>query len=388
MRLGIDGLLKREAKTLRSRPLALITNDAALDGRGRSLRSILREDGADLRAFFAPEHGLSADLPPGEAFESRLTAEAAIPVYCAYEAERGGFSLDRLHGAELLLFDLPLVGSRYYTYLHVLERLLVFASTNGLPVWVADRPDPIRSDRVAGPLPDPALKSMVAAVDVPIQYGLTTGELARYIAGRLPGALDLTVFPMEGYRRSDWFDGLGLPWSPPSPNLRDFETAVLYPGTCLLEGVEVNEGRGSVGPFRRIGAPWVDSSKLSLRLAERAIEGVKWEEVEYVPTGENRFAGQRCMGLEFEVVDREGFLPLRFGMELLWALHEVGGDDFAWTPAKEGGYFVDRLVGTSRLRQVIDSGQDVSDLWMDFEDEARRFHEASKPHWLYREDEA
>ena len=307
-------------------------------------------------------------------------------MYCAYEAGTAGFSEDRLHGAGQLLFDLPMVGCRYYTYLHVLERALVFAGRVGLPVWVLDRPNPIRGDRFAGPLPLSGFKSMVASVDLPVRYGLTTGEVARLVADGIDGTVELTVVAMDGWERSRWFDELGLPWVPPSPNMRSFETALLYPGTCLLEGVELNEGRGTDAPFRQVGAPWLKGDALAAELDSANVEGLRCHVVDFVPAEGARLAGRRCGGVRFEVVDRERFDPMRFGMELLAALRRVGGSAFAWTPAEEGGLFVDRLMGGSRLRNAVDDGEELDGLWDEFEAEARGFREASRSRWIYRED--
>jgi uncharacterized protein YbbC (DUF1343 family) len=193
-------------------------------------------------------------------------------------------------------------------------------------VVVLDRPDPARADRVAGPMLDAGRESFTAFAALPVQHGMTIGELARYLAADLQAreglSVDLQVVPMRGYRRAMDFEDTGLDWVPPSPNLRRPQSARLYPGVAWIEGTAVSVGRGTEHPFEWVGAPWMDGARLSQALDERHLPGLSVQPVRFVPD-QPPHAGQRCEGVALTVTDARRFDPSLLGAALIGSLHRL-----------------------------------------------------------------
>jgi uncharacterized protein YbbC (DUF1343 family) len=244
---------------------------------------------------------------------------------------------------------------------------------------VLDRPDPIRADRVEGNVLDPAFHSLVGEYPVAMRYGLTPGELLRYLVHAGLVHADVTVVPMQGYRRAMWFEDTGIPWVRPSPNLRDMDAVVLYPGTVFFEGTNVSEGRGTDRPFRVIGAPFLtDAGAIARELNARRLPGVRFDSTSRTIEPGFKFAGQTIPMIEVVVTDRERIRPVEVGVRLLAAIHARHRDEWRWRTPQ-----IDRLAGTDALRAAVDSGS-VDALLARWEREAAEFAQARTPALLYR----
>ncbi|MGW3111419.1 exo-beta-N-acetylmuramidase NamZ family protein [Streptomyces sp. NPDC001091] len=341
--------------------LGLVTNHTGVLPDLRPSAPALLDAGARLVALFGPEHGLYGTAQAGGSESGGVDPATGLPVHDTYGCE--GERLDKLlidSGVDALVHDLQDIGARFYTYVWTMFDLMVSAARTGLRFVVADRPNPLGGLVSEGPLLDPAWAGFVGRAPVPVRHGLTCGELARRLnTSAVPEAagrqVDLTVIEAAGWRRAMDAEATGLPWIAPSPNMPTPATAAVYPGTCLFEGTNVSEGRGTTQPFEIVGAPYIDGS-FAPALAELALPGVRFRDLRYVPTF-HKHAGRPLRGVQLHVTDREAFAPVRTAIAMLATLRRLYPDDFAWADGPDSG-FIDRLWGSDRLRRAIDAGED------------------------------
>lgn len=293
VRPGIEVLAASGFAPLAGKKIGVITNHTGVDAAGRStLRRLLKAPRVTVRAIFSPEHGLSGKLD--EKVSSGQDPASGLPVYSLYgEVKRP--TAQMLRGLDAMVYDIQDVGARFYTYITTMAYAMEAAAAAGLDFYVLDRPNPITAAVVQGPVLEPGLKSFIGYYPLPVRYGMTAGELARLFNKENAIGAKLHVVAMEGYRRETWFDGTGLPWVNPSPNLRSLTQATLYPGVALVESANVSVGRGTATPFEVVGAPWISGERLARYLRGRRIGGVAFEPVAFVPQ-DSRCRGQRCEG--------------------------------------------------------------------------------------------
>jgi uncharacterized protein YbbC (DUF1343 family) len=308
-----------------------------------------------LAALFGPEHGIrgESDGPVRDTVDRRT----GLPVFSLYGAATRP-SLSMLKGLDVLLFDIQDVGARFYTYISTLGHVMEAASERRIPIVVLDRPNPITGVRFGGPVAEDSLLSFVAFAPIPICHGMTIGELARMYNGEKWLArgveADLQVVPVSGWRRSLWFDETSVPWVPPSPNMLALRTAVVYPGTCLFEGTNLSEGRGTEHPFEVIGAPWLEPDSVIALLSREQNPGVRFSPATFTPVrrpgspSPPKHEGRLCRGIRIIVTDREIFRPVRAGVAMLRAIRSVHPDSMQWFTHR-----FDRLAGTPALRRMI-----------------------------------
>ncbi len=352
-RLGIEVLLEDRLDLLRGKRVGLVTNATGLDSRLRSdVDRFAAHPDFRLVALFGPEHGVRGDVQAGDHVASSRDAATGLPVHSLYGEHREPAPA-MLEGIDVLVFDIQDVGARFYTYPYTLAGVMRAAKRAGIPVVVADRPDPLGGVQVEGPVLDPALASFVGMFPIPVRHGMTLGELASLFNQEYGIGADLHVVPMQGWRRGDEPLRGALPWVPPSPNMPTPDTALVYPGMGLLEGTNVSEGRGTTRPFETFGAPWVDAQALADRLNAQDLPGVIFRPAWFTPTF-SKHAGQPCAGVQLHVTDRGAFRPVRTGIAVLKALHDLHPKDFAFLPGDPP--FFDRLAGVDWLRAAIARG--------------------------------
>ncbi|SDT09177.1 exo-beta-N-acetylmuramidase NamZ family protein [Microlunatus soli] len=318
--------------------------------------------GVRLTALFGPEHGLRGSAQAGFSEDQDLDPDTGLPVFDSYL--RTGPQLTELLDAsevEAVIIDLQDIGARFYTYLWSLYDLMIAAATTERPVIILDRPNPIGGVRAGGASLDRGYASFVGRVPIPIRHGLTLAELARHLNDQEIAAVAgrparLSTVPMTGWRRSDHFDRTGLVWVPPSPNIPTLQTAISYVGSCLFEGTNLSEGRGTTTPFETFGAPWIDG-RLTAALRERRLPGVLWRDVSFVPTF-SKYAGTGCRGVGLHVIDRDSYRPIEttlIMMEILGSLYPEFGlrEPGAGVDNPGESHALDRLWGSAELRQRI-----------------------------------
>jgi uncharacterized protein YbbC (DUF1343 family) len=347
VQFGIDALLRTKADSAR---IGLVTNDAAKTTNGISSRRALLDSGFNLVRLFSPEHGIGASVADGEAVADGADPLTRLPVVSLYGEETRP-SLESLADLDLILFDIPDVGVRFYTYIWTLSHVLEACAEARKPLWVLDRPNPIGGNLAdaEGPILDETFVStFVGRWAMPIRYSLTIGELARLWNRERRIGADVRVVTMQGWRREMHWPDTGLRFVPTSPAIRDYQTALLYPGTCLLEGTNLSEGRGTKTPFRAIGAPWLDSESLAKNFNEFE-PAIRATEISFVPTA-RKYERQACRGILIDVINPKSLRPVRFGLHLIATVIRMHPDTFSFAPyptaANEtgGGHF-DRLAG-------------------------------------------
>jgi uncharacterized protein YbbC (DUF1343 family) len=387
VRTGLERLLDREGPRLAGRRLGLIANPTSVNGELAHSIDLLLGAGLDLVALFGPEHGLRGEaqymVAVGDEARDRRTG---LPVHSLYGHTAASLSptTEMLAGLDTVLFDMQDVGSRYYTYAATMVLAMRVCARAGVEMVVLDRPNPLGGELVEGGSVRPGFESFVGLLDVPNRHGLTVGEIARMAREQERLDVALTVVPMDGWRRDMRFSETGLPWVLPSPNMPTEDTALVYPGMCLLEGSEVSEGRGTTRPFEIAGAPYVDGHALAEALTAAELPGVRFRPLVFAPTFE-KHAGKPCGGVQLHVFDRRAFRPYLTGVAFLRAVRTLWPGEFAW---RSRAYeFVDQvpaidlLCGSPAVREGIDRGASLAELAATWAVAERDFCQR-RPAWL------
>ncbi len=381
MRIGLETFLSDGAPRTVGRRAGLITNHTGLDHNFRSNVDLLRaSDFVELLALFAPEHGIWGDAQAGVKVSGDIDGHSGLPVHSLY-GERYSPTRDTLDGLDVLIFDVLDLGVRYATRLSIMAKALEAAATADIDFVVFDRPNPISGEGIEGALLDTRFVSLIGCHPIPVRHGMTVGELARMFAAER-GWPEPVIVPMQGWRREWWFDETGLPWVFPSPNLPTLDSLTLYPGTCLIEGANVSEGRGTTRPFELIGAPWLDPFAFSAEMERQNLPGVAFRPTYFMPTF-SKHANVSCGGVQIHILDREEMRPVELGIHLLHVLRELDPDAFAWRKGREGKYSLDLLLGSDRPRRMLDAGDSVVQITAGWEEDASKFEERRRPYLLY-----
>jgi uncharacterized protein YbbC (DUF1343 family) len=380
VRPGISVLLSDSLHLVRNRRIGLVTNQAGVDAQGVSNVDRLRSAGVRLLALFSPEHGFRGVADPGALVASSKDSATGLPIYSLY-GRTSAPTDEMLAGIEVMIVDLQDAGARYYTYLATTIEVMRAAARRGLSVVVLDRPNPI-GGLVQGNVLDPAFLSSVGSLAIPMRHGMTLGELARLAASDLRIAVPLVVVPVDEWRRTLAMDQTGLPFVPPSPNLRSVESLFHYPGLCLFEGTNLSVGRGSDAPFEQIGAPWLDTSAVLSAMRLAGLPGVRFSAVEFTPRkpGDAKFADTLVRGIRLGVTDRSTYDPTITAVYLLAAVKSVHQGHFSWIRAH-----FDRLAGGTTLREQIDAGTSPVDIVRGWQEELKQFRVRREPALIYGE---
>lgn len=382
---GAEQLRAEGFARLRGRRVGLLTNPTGVTADLTHLADHLAAaPEVRLDALFAPEHGLAAAALAGDEVASAVHPRFGVPVHSLY-GERRAPAPGALAGLDLLLIDLQDVGARFFTYASTVALVLEACGRRGLPVLLLDRPNPLGGAVMEGPLLEDDCRSFVGMAPVPIRHGLTLGELAHLLNDGGGYGADLDIVPLQGWRRDRWFDQTGLPWVLPSPNVPTLATATVYPGTCLLEGTNLAEGRGTALPFELLGAPWLDPDDLAAALNAHDLPGVRWRPAGFIPWHGRVHVGIPCGGVQLHVTDRDACRPVTAGLHLLAAARRLAPAEFAWRPptAEGGRYFIDLLAGTQALRAALDAGEVVPDIVASWQPALDRFAATRRPYLLY-----
>jgi len=361
IRFGVDMLAADLSLVGGVSRVGLVTNDAArLAGDAtRHSRVALLDAGIPVARLFGPEHGLSASAADGTLVPDGIDALTGLPVVSLY-GETIRPSAESLRDLDAVLFDIPDVGARFYTYTWTLFHVLSACAEFGVPLIVLDRPNPLDGElsRAEGPVLDLACRSFVGEDAIPVCHQLTLGELARLWQRERFADAKLQVIACEGWTRAMRWSDLALPWVPTSPAMPSFESAQLYPGLCLFEATNLSVARGTDAPFQQVGAPWLDVGAVLADLARRVPKGVEFDEVRFVP-GTGPYAGEECRGVRVTVTSPNALRPVALGLLLMAAIASTHRLRFQWarypTAANPGGdgHF-ERLIGQRDIRRVFD----------------------------------
>ncbi len=358
--------------------IGLLTNQTGIDSQGRRTIDVLAHaPGISLDAIFSPEHGATGELDTTHVGNS-TDATTGVQLYSVYggtDAARRP-SLDVLKNLDAVVVDLQDAGTRFYTYETTLGYFLEAAAMAGIEIVVLDRPDPITGSLVQGAISDSGPETFLHYYPVPIRHGMTMGELAKMFNAERNINARLTVIPMEGWMRGDWYDSTSLPWINPSPNLRSLTEATLYPGVAVVEFTNVSVGRGTETPFELLGAPWIKATELAQYLNGRNISGVRFVPITFTPTS-SEYAGQECRGVNTVLVDRAGLDAPEMGLELASALHKLYPEQF----------HIERMIELLLNQTAYDAivaGQDPRRIAEDMREPLEKFQRLREKYLIYK----
>jgi uncharacterized protein YbbC (DUF1343 family) len=379
--LGVEVLLRDSLHVLQGKRVGLITNHTGRDRTGTSTVDLLyRAPGVRLTALFGPEHGIRGVAADGATIASTVDSATGIPIYSLY-GETKVPTADMLRDVDVLVYDIQDVGARVYTFVWTMALAADAAGKAGKKFVVLDRPNPIRGDRIEGGVLKPEFRSFVGQYPVALRYGLTAGELLRYLVGTGQVKADVFVIPMRGWRQSMWWEDTGIPWVNPSPNMRSVDAALLYPGTVFFEATNVSEGRGTDRPFHLIGASWLsDAGAIARELNTKGLPGVRFDSTSRTIAQGAKFAGQTIPMIEIAITDRNAVRSPELGAHMLRAIYRRHPREFSW---REQG--IERLSGSRALRVAVEREGGVEALIPIWRAESEQFARGAATYRLYPE---
>ena len=332
VRLPVDHLSELWPPQFRGARIGALLHPASVSSTLEHTSRILEKHNKDLfrlAALFGPQHGFLGQTQDNMVeWKSYEHPRLGIPVYSLYGQHREP-TVEMLQGLDVFLIDLQDIGARYYTFIWTMYLCMRACERHGVAVVVLDRPNPINGVTTEGPLLDSNYKSFVGMHPLQVRHAKTIGELAQQFRDEVFPKCGLWILPMKDWQRKMWFDQTGLPWVMPSPNMPTLDTAIVYPGMCLLEATNISEGRGTTRPFEIFGAPFIDAEKLCAELNKLQLQGVLFRENYFQPTF-HKFAGELCGGAQLHVIDRESFQPFLVGVEIIKHIRKIYREQFQW----------------------------------------------------------
>ncbi|MEJ1202618.1 MULTISPECIES: exo-beta-N-acetylmuramidase NamZ family protein [unclassified Streptomyces] len=380
LRTGFERLADGGYALLDGQKVGVVTNPTGITRDVRHIVDVMHaDDRVDLTAVFGPEHGFRGTAQAGGS-EGRYDDPATgLPVYDTYlKSGQPLADIFTASGVDTVVFDIQDVGARFYTYIWTLFDCMESARLAGKRFVVLDRPNPVTGRAALGPILHKEFATFVGRQPIAQAHGMTVAELARLFNGEfLTSPVPLETVPMSGWKRSEFFDASGLPWVPPSPNMPTPECALVYSGTCLFEGTNLSEGRGTTRPFELIGAEGIDGSWAA---AANGLDlpGVRFREAYFAPTF-SKFQGKTVGGVQLHVHDRAAFDPVRTGIALLVTAKRTW-DGFAW----RSDNWIDKLTGSTQVRTMIDAGADTDEVVGGWEKELAAFRGTRRQYLIYR----
>jgi len=378
-RTGLEVAAAGGFRELKGKKVGLVTNPTGVDSRLVSLIDLLAEaEGVELKAIFGPEHGARGAAAAGAKVADAKDSSTGTPVYSLFGRNRSPAD-EVLKKLDVMIFDIQDIGVRTYTYLATLIKVMEAAAKNKVEVWVLDRPVPIGGETIEGPLLSKSFESFVGPHTLPLRHGLTAGEFARMVNKERKIGAVLKVVRMQGYTRRGWYSDSGLPWVAPSPNIPTPDTALVYAGMVLVEGVEtLSEGRGTTRPFKLVGAPWLDGRRLAKKLNSLRLPGVLFRAAWFKPSF-SKFSGEECSGVELHVSDARAYRSVTVAVHLLSAIRKQHPGEFKF---RERAF--DRLAGTDTLRKALEAGKSPTVIVAGWKKGLAAFLKRRKPYLLYR----
>jgi uncharacterized protein YbbC (DUF1343 family) len=365
---GLARLASEGSSLLEGRRLGLLVNATAVDAKLRHAIELLgaRSD-LKITALFGPEHGVRGDAQDMIAVDPARDAHSDLPVHSLYGTTLASLSPtpEMLDGIDVMVYDIQDIGSRYYTFVWTMVLAMRACAKAGKAFCVLDRPNPLDGLHVEGAMIASGFESFVGLVSCPNRHGMTAGEIARWRHTVEKLDLELVVLGMRGWQRDMRFDHTGLPWVMPSPNMPTTDTALVYPGMCLVEGTELSEGRGTTRPFELAGAPYLDGHRLAADLTAMQLPGVMFRSAIYTPMFQKHH-GKSCGGVQLHVTNPETFRPYRTGVAFLKACYDQSPASFRWRDKAyefvEAIPAIDLLAGGDAIRKGIEAGASLDDL--------------------------
>lgn len=383
VKLGVDVLFDRNLSALKGKRIGLLTNQT---GTNAELISTIRlfHDHPELQlaALFAPEHGLFTNAKEGEKFTDAVHRSTGIPVFSLYGKSKKP-TVEMMEKVDIVIFDIQDIGARYYTYIYTMAYMMEACARTGKKMIILDRPNPIGGERVEGNVVDPDFTSFVGLYPIPNRHGMTVGELAVYFNDAFQIGCELEVVEMAGWKRSSFHTENGLPWIPPSPNTTTLDMMLLYPGTCLVEGLNLSEGRGTTQPFEIIGAPFIDGEKLQDNVNSLGLEGIRARALAFTPTYQ-KYNGQLCEGIQLHITDRRMFKPVESVIQVLAVIASMYAEKIEFLEYGNLRHpMFDLLAGNDGLRQGL-LKRDIHPYLQQCDRDTEKFMETRERYLRYR----
>ncbi len=381
---GLDVLLSKKIDLLYGKRIGLVTNQTGVDRNGKpNVELLLQTEKVDLQVIFAPEHGFYGNLSAGQQVNDLHLND--FPVIYSLYGNTYKPTPDMLVDLDLIIYDIQDVGARFYTYISTLGLMLEAAAQAQIPVMVLDRPNPLGGEKIEGPILDMKYSSFIGMYPLPIRYGLTVGELANMIVGEkwIEQIPELIVIEMEGWRRSMYFDETELPWVNPSPNISDLTTAIIYPGMCLLEGTNMSEGRGTLEPFKKVGAPWF-LNEITKDMNGMDIPGAQFKEIQFTPksiTGmaeQPKYLNEKCIGMKTLLTNRTEYNSVMTGVIFLYITQIMTAWNFSVTPES-----MNRIWGNNQLTKLLQGMNSLEHVLANIALDETNFWDKRKSYLLY-----
>ena len=386
---GLDVLAANNFEQFHGKNIGLVINQTSINQKGIHIIDLLMDiDEINIVRIFASEHGYKGTLQAGEHFDDSKDDDNNIEIISLYGKSRKP-TPSHMENLDAIIFDMQDVGSRYYTFVSTLTYVMSSSAENNVPVYILDRPNPINGITVQGPLMDEQYSSIVGLHPVPIRHGMTIGEIGMMINDEL--WLDnnlkcqLEVITMNYWDRSDYYIDTGLPWTPPSPNIPDDSTALIYNGFCLMEGTNVSEGRGTDSPFKIFGAPWINGNELAEKLMEKELPGVIFKAIQFTPAslpGKSKwpkYQNENCSGCYLEITNYQSFDPLISCISALYALRQLYPDNFEFLDSG----FINNLYGSIILQESVQNNVAISDIISQWSIDNREFISMRQKYLFY-----
>ena len=383
---GADLLFSENLNLISGKKIGVVCNHTSLLSNGIHLvDTLLGVKNIKMTAIFTPEHGFKGTTEAGETVDYKNNLYKEVPIISLYGKDRKP-SKEILKDVDVLIFDIQDVGARFYTYISTMYYVLEAAGENNIPVIILDRPNPIGGNYVDGPVLDNKFKSFVGIAQIPITHGMTIGELSGYFVGEkiIPGWKDvsLKVIKCNNWKR-EIPNQFYLKWNSPSPNINSLETALVYPGTCLLEGTNISEGRGTLFPFLQFGAPFFNADDIIDKLNLLKIEGAEFQSVAFIPEDiegmatNSKFENKICYGIKIKITDPNKFEAVKFGVKLLYVVVKLYGNKIKFNES------FDRLAGSDILRRQMQNRMTPQKIIATWQKELLKFKKKREKYLLY-----
>lgn len=355
VQLGIDRLCSTEQHLIIGKKIGLITNQTGVDSNGNpNIDCLQKIPDSTLQVIFSPEHGFKGNHPAGKKINEKKSTKN-IPIISLYGTQKKP-TPDQLKGLDILIYDIQDIGARCYTYITTLGLAMEAAAEANIPFMVLDRPNPITTQKKHGPTLDLNFKSFIGYYPIKLRYGLTAGELAKLIIEKkwIKSTPTLTVISAKNLKATQWYDETSLPWIPPSPNIPDIDTALIYTATVIFESTNVSEGRGTNEPFLTIGAPWINGAKLANEIKRHNLQGIDIEPIRFVPKSQAqkaknpKYLNTQCEGIRIIVTNRKKIHTEKIGKRLLTSIKKLYP-----TQLEIDEPYLNKLWGTDELSNLI-----------------------------------
>lgn len=369
-------------KVVKERRVGLVTNQSGIDKNFNYTIDIFNQN-FDLKVLYSPEHGIRGNLQAGEKLDHYRDEKTNIMVYSLYGKYRKPSS-EMLNEIDVLVFDVGDVGSRYYTYLYTMAYCMEACKENNKDFIVLDRVNILGGENVEGNILDTKYKSFVGLYPIPIRYGLTIGELACLINEEFEIGCNLEVIKITGWKRDMYHDDTDLYWFNPSPNIPSLGNALLYTGTCLFEGTNISEGRGTTNPFEIVGAPWINGYELANILEEKDISGVKFRPIYFTPTF-SKYKDEVCEGVQIHILDKTKVKSVEISLYLLNEIKKMDKGNFEYIKPfkRDMHYFIDYLSGSNDIRKSLGKDDLVDELIKKWKEESLQFKKTKEKYHIY-----